>query len=48
MAEFKNIVSEYDVTKKTLKSSCKFKVADSVGVRRQAVFGVSSANLIPC
>lgn len=37
MAEFKNIATEYDVNKKTLKSSCKFKVADSVGVSREAV-----------
>lgn len=36
MAEIKSFGTEYDVTRKTLKSSAKFKLADSVSVRMSA------------
>ncbi len=36
MAEIKSFGTEYDVTRKTLKSSAKFKLADSVSVRVSA------------
>ncbi|GLC42477.1 hypothetical protein PLESTB_001102600 [Pleodorina starrii] len=45
MADLKNFGSEYDVTKKTLKSSCKFKVADSVGVKAKLTTPGNLVNL---
>ncbi|EFJ45181.1 bifunctional sensory photoreceptor [Volvox carteri f. nagariensis] len=45
MADLKNLGAEYDVTKKTLKSSCKFKVADSVGVKLKLTSPANALNV---
>ncbi|GIL50702.1 hypothetical protein Vafri_6818 [Volvox africanus] len=45
MADLKDFGTEYDVTKKTLKSSCKLKVADSVGVKLKLISPANQLNV---
>ncbi|GIL80945.1 hypothetical protein Vretimale_9342 [Volvox reticuliferus] len=45
MADLKNVGAEYDVSKKTLKSSCKFKVADNVGVKLKLTSPANQLNV---